>query len=329
MSCKHYLNKIYEGRINVNVQEKLNSLSCDDIAPKVKKKKRPAYYIFSTVRIVLFLVCLAVFVFSLKSIFENFEDYKIGDEIYGNIQLEFDNMGADGLTSPIYSADKTIPLSKFDDMLISDGVAPPIVSNEDMEEFLKVRNKLEILRKDYPDLYGWLNVKGTSINYPVMQGTDNSFYVDHTPDGSKNSAGSIFADFRCKNPAEKTQNLVLYGHNIRSWGTMFNGITNFFNKNYFESHRTIELWTFDGIYEYTIISIYETNIYDDYTTISFGGGSITSFIRQTIEQSANSAGEVEYNAASKLITLSTCSNSLDSDNRYALVGILTKSITAA
>lgn len=310
-----------------NIKEQLNDLCCNDIAPKIKRRKRPSYYLFQLVRAILFLVCLGVFLYSANSIVENFTDYEEGEKIYGEIKNEFENLDSGGLNQPLYHGDNTQPLSKFDEMLVSDGVAPPVVSNEDIEEFLKIKNKLTLMKQEYPDLYGWLTVTNTNIDYPVMRGNDNSFYVDHAADGKANNSGAIFADFRCTKPTYETQNLVIYGHNIRSWGTMFNGITNFFNPNYYQTHRTITLYTFDGIYEYEIISIFETDIYDDYTRINFSQNSFSSFVAQTIEKSANSVGEVKYDDFSKLITLSTCSNSFDKDNRYALVGMMTKSVT--
>lgn len=310
-----------------NINEQLNNLCCDDIAPKTKPRKRPSYYVFQVIRAVLFLVCLGVFIYSVNSIVENFTDYEAGEEIYESIKNEFENSDNGGLTPPIYAADKIIPLSKFDEMLVADGKAPIILSNEEIERFLKVKNKLTVIRQDLPDLYGWITVPNTNINYPIMQCGDNSYYVTHTSDGKVNSLGAIFADFRCISPAHETKNLVLYGHNIRSWGTMFNGITNFFNPNYFETHRTIEIYTFDGIYEYTVISVFETDIYDNYAKINFPEAGFSNFITETINKSTNSAGHIDYSDSSKLITLSTCSNSFDKDKRYALVGLMTKSIT--
>ncbi|MBE6543411.1 MAG: class B sortase [Ruminococcaceae bacterium] len=313
--------------MNRNIDEQLNNLCCDDIAPKNLRGKRPGYYAFQIIRAVLFLVCLAVFVYSVNSIIENFADYEEGEDVYESIKDQFESTNNSGLNAPIYSADKVLPLSKFDEMLVADGIAPPIVSNEEVEEFLKVKNKLSIMKRELPDLYGWIILPNTNINYPIMQCDDNSYYVTHTSDGKVNSLGAIFADFRCTKPAHQTNNLVLYGHNIRSWGTMFNGITNFFNPNYFESHRTIEVYTLDGIYEYEIIAVFETDIFDNYANVSFTNMKFSDFITETINKSTNSAGPVKYDDSSKLITLSTCSNSFDKDKRYALVGLMTKSIT--
>ena len=310
----------------MNISEKLKEISCDDIAPQSKGRKRTSYYVFNFIRIVLFLVCLAVFLFSLKSIIDNFEDFNSGEDFYESIVDEFNNIGKEGLTSPIYSAEKVVPLVKFDEMLLSKGELPPIVSNEELEEYLKVKNKLTILREQYPELVGWITIENTKINYPLMRAKDNQYYVNHAADGTPNYSGAIFADFRCTKAPEKTPNYVIYGHNIRSWGTMFNGITNFFNKSYFNSRPTIEISTFDGIYEYTIIAVFETDIYADYTRINFANTDMADFIGN-IYDLASISREVEYNSNSKIVTLSTCSNSFDDDKRYALVGILTKSIT--
>ncbi len=311
-----------------NMWKDLGEVSCDDIAPKVRRKKSSSYYIFSGIRVLAFMVCFVVFMSSMANIVENFIEYDKGGDDYEEIKNNFNNKDTGSLTPQILSAEKIVPLKGFEEMLVSDGVIPPIVSDEEMEEFLIMRNKLALMSKELPGLYGWITVPGTNIDYPIMQTDNNSYYVDHTAEGKENSLGAIFVDYRCNKPTYDTQNLLIYGHNIRSWGTMFNNLTNFFTPAFFDSHKTINVWTFDGIYEYTVISVYETTIHDDYTKLNFKDDDFVKFIEQTINNSANDPGQVQYDASSRLITLTTCSNSFDKDKRYALVGIMTKSITA-
>ena len=105
--------------MNKNINEQLLDLCCDDVAPKIKRRKRASYYIFQLVRVVLFTVCLVVFLYSVNSIIENFTDYEEGEQIYESIKNEFENLDGGGLNPPIYASDKIIPLSKFDDIIIS------------------------------------------------------------------------------------------------------------------------------------------------------------------------------------------------------------------
>ncbi len=54
----------------------------------------------------------------------------------------------------------------------------------------------EALLQENQDVVGWILIENTNINYPIVQGTDNEYYVDHLVNGQKNAAGSIFMDFR-------------------------------------------------------------------------------------------------------------------------------------
>ncbi len=308
--------------------EYLESLRCDDIAPKESKKKIIGRHFGNTVRIAVFIVCFAVFVYAAYNLCTIYLSYISGDDYYGNLANNFESYD-EGLTPALFSSAKPLALNRFDEMLKADGKLPVINSNEELEELIKVRNKLSAMKKDMPDLYGWINVEGTNMNYPVVYSGENSFYLDHAADKSENFAGAIFADMSCNKPTYATKNLILHGHNIRSWGMMFNGIVFFFEKPYFDSHKTIRLYTFDGIYEYTIISVREAIAGSDYSrTEPRPGQSMSDFIKDAIDNSKFEREGISYDDNSKLITLSTCSNYLDtSEVRFALVGLMTHSVT--
>ena len=73
-----------------------------------------------------------------------------------------------------------------------------------------IKVDFEKVKEKYPKAVGWIYSPGTPINYPVMQGTDNSYFVNRMPNGNENAAGSIFMDHR--DNAELTDFAhVLYG----------------------------------------------------------------------------------------------------------------------
>ena len=72
------------------------------------------------------------------------------------------------------------------------------------------------LLKENQETVSWITVNGTNINYPVVQHSDNEYYLNHSFDGSENSAGWIFLDYR--NNIENTEkNTIIYGHSREKW----------------------------------------------------------------------------------------------------------------
>lgn len=102
----------------------------------------------------------------------------------------------------------------------------------------KSRQLLSLSEK-YPDMVGWLTMDGTPVDYPVVQCGDNRYYLNHLPDGSYNTAGSIFMDYRCTGDSG---NLILYGHNMRN-GSMFGSLKLYEDAVYLEEHREFSLFT--------------------------------------------------------------------------------------
>ena len=88
----------------------------------------------------------------------------------------------------------------------------------------------ESLRKINSDVKGWIKVNGTKINYPFVQTSDNSFYLNHSFDKSKNKNGWVFLDYRnnLNNPNQK--NCILYAHNMKNQ-TMFGTLKNTMNSD--------------------------------------------------------------------------------------------------
>lgn len=85
------------------------------------------------------------------------------------------------------------------------------------------------LKEQNNETIAWLKINNTNVEYPVVKGTNNSFYLNHSFDKSKNSAGWIFADY--KNKFDNTdKNIVIYGHNMRD-GSMFGSMLNILDAN--------------------------------------------------------------------------------------------------
>ena len=104
------------------------------------------------------------------------------------------------------------------------------------------------------DVVGWLYCEGTPINYPVVQGDDNSYYLKHLIDGSKNINGTLFIDHR--NGANfADENTVVYGHHMKN-GSMFASLVNYKSQEYFDAHPILYFLTPDGNYRIELFSGY-------------------------------------------------------------------------
>ena len=113
----------------------------------------------------------------------------------------------------------------------------------------------EALQQINPDIVAWLRIPGV-LDYPVVQGTDNSYYLDHTFRKEYNIAGSIFLDARNMADFSDSKNII-YGHNMRN-GSMFHVLKNFQNLDFYQANREIWLYLPDGSVEvYEIVGCEE------------------------------------------------------------------------
>ena len=99
------------------------------------------------------------------------------------------------------------------------------------------------------DTRGWITIDGTKVDYPVVQGTDNAYYLEHGPDHKKKPAGrgffgSIFMDYRTKiKPDYMSQNVVIYGHRLGASGAMFTHLKYYLDLNRYKSYPYIKFDT--------------------------------------------------------------------------------------
>lgn len=157
------------------------------------------------------------------------------------------------------------------------------------------------LNNAYPDAVGWLYILDSAINYPIMQGGDNDFYLHHAYDGSSLKSGAIFLDHRCENRFMNPVNIV-YGHNMRN-GSMFAELLKFADSAYFDSHRYGWIATPETVYRVDFFSCARTDWHDE---LYDGSLSVTDWIPH-VENLSVVCREIEYSENDRFISLSTCS----------------------
>lgn len=205
----------------------------------------------------------------------------------------------------------------------------PLTETENADETVDVQNAvtdtlseeiraelLETVRslnESYPNAIGWIYLPGTAINYPIMQGDDNEFYLHHAYDNGYLKAGSVFLDNRCESRFKNNLN-ILYAHNMKN-GNMFAGVTNFKNNAYFQNHRYGWLVTADSVNRIDFFAVAVTDWHDE----------IYNGFRQTSEQLAHIKEisriyeEISVTDDDRLLLMSTCSYEF-SNARTILIG---------
>lgn len=170
-----------------------------------------------------------------------------------------------------------------------------------------------------PDTAAWLLSEGSVIDYPVVQGQDNDYYLTHLFNGETNKLGSLFVDYR--NSGDFTdQNTVIYGHNMKD-GSMFASLTQYSDQSYYDSLPEMQLYTPDGMYS---IRLFAGVLADgSYEFVRFGFTDDQDFLGYIDSLKADSTfrSEVSVSAEDRIVTLCTCSYAFN-NARYALFGKL-------
>ena len=194
-------------------------------------------------------------------------------------------------------------------------------TNQETERILKVQK----LQEENSDIVGWLEIEGTSINHPVLQGTDNEYYMTHNYKKQKSKNGSIFLtkDYDWSIPSS---NFLIYGHNLNN-GTMFQELLKYAKEEFYKEHSIIRFTTNKEDAEYEIISVFKSRVYyktekNVFRYYFFVNANSEAEYNEFV-QNAKKASIYDIDKTAKfgdqLITLSTCSYHVE-DGRFAVVG---------
>lgn len=156
------------------------------------------------------------------------------------------------------------------------------------------------------DCVAWIRIDGTEIDYPVVQGHDNSFYLKHLFGGEWNGAGCIFLDSRVE-PDLSDRHSVLYGHHMKN-GTMFSDIADYKDQTYYENHATGMILTPSKNYWIEFFAGYVAGADDENAwKVTFATeDEYVDWLNETVGRSWFKS-EVIPTAEDRVITLSTCS----------------------
>lgn len=169
------------------------------------------------------------------------------------------------------------------------------------------------LKNDNSDIIGWIYLENSNINYPIVKTNDNSFYLDHSFNKSYNSAGWIFADYRCEADFS-SKNTTIYGHNRRDL-SMFATLKNTLNEDWYTNNKYLTIATPEGNRIYQIFAIYSVKAELYYSTPNFASDEEYINFLNTMKQRSVYDFGVTLESSDSIVTLSTCAN----NNTYRVV----------
>lgn len=257
---------------------------------------------------ILWIVLLAVFAVSAVMLLRQWKDNAGGDAVYEDaIQIAM-NTPKPEPTAPA----ETVPVETLPET-VKMWVVAPVEDDPVMEEMAQIN--LSALREVNPDVLGWIRIPDTKIDYPLMKGEDNDFYLHHTWDKQPNSVGSIFLEHL--NSANLTDyNTIIYGHNMGN-GSMFGELDNFTIQSHWEKHPYVYILTDAGVWRYEIFAFFRADV--DSVTYSINperDDTKREFLNLSLENSKIDTGIVP-DLTDRILTLSTCSG-MDYSNRYVV-----------
>lgn len=164
------------------------------------------------------------------------------------------------------------------------------------------------LKKINSETKGWIQVKGTNINYPFVQATDNDYYLNHTFNKSKNSAGWVFLDYR-NNINNLSKNTVIYAHG-RLDETMFGSLKNIFKTDWLKNEENfiVKLSTETENSLWQVFSVYKIPTTNDYIQVEFDSTYEFNEWANTLKNRSAYNFNTSVNELDNILTLSTCYN---------------------
>lgn len=211
----------------------------------------------------------------------------------------------------------------YEDLKVEMDIEPiidvPIAGTEHIENPID----FDTLTAQYPDIYAWIRIPGTKVDYPIVQRDgDNGYYLNHTIEGKRKAEGAIYTeDYNGKDFEDA--NTVIYGHNMKN-GSMFKTLHKYKDKQFLLDNSDVYIYQKDRVLKYKIFAAY---IYDNrHLMMSFDfedENIFRNYLNNVLtkrDMSSNINTNVDVTANDKIITLSTCNN--NDAQRYLVQAVL-------
>lgn len=258
---------------------------------------------------VLFLSLTGYFGFQL---YQQWNEYRLGEEAYDAL-AQYAHTEAPSPTEETAPPNETTENKESNEAPVDAQQTPETdTTNWPEVDFAE-------LQAINPDVVAWIFIEGTNINYPVVQGTDNSYYLNHLFDGRRNGAGSIFMDYRNTGDFADRNN-ILYGHHMQN-DTMFAQITEYKEQAFYDAHPVCLVMTPQGNHKLEFFAGYVIDMNSQAWKLEFASDEEYALWLEDALSKSTFTSSVDPTAHDRVVTFSTCTYEYN-DARYVLVGVL-------
>ena len=242
----------------------------------------------------LILLCigfLGIAAFSGYQLFNILSEYKVGEDTYKDLEQYIST---------------TTPAPDDESEVENDGTVWPEVD-------------FDALKAINEDIVGWIYIEDTNVNYPIVQGEDNDYYLHRLYDGTANGSGSIFMDFRNSSDFSDPHTII-YGHSMQN-SSMFTNIKKYKTQEFYDQHPFALLMTPEKNYKVELFSGYVANVKDTSWDLDFGDAAVFQSWLSATKSKSMFLSDSAPTTDDKILTMSTCTYEFD-NARFVLVGIL-------
>ncbi len=255
-------------------------------------------------RTAITVICAVVFLFSLYKLLDINRDYREAEKLYEDTAGQYTTMTEAG-KDPTLEFDLEAYLNR-----------PPI--EVDFTELLRIND----------DIIGWIYMEDTVVNYPILQGENNFYYLDKTYYKKYLASGSIYLDSD-NDRSFSDAHSIIYGHNMKNH-TMFGDLSDLRDEKVLAEHPYVDIILIDGTWlRYEICSMYRAHVDDGtYRAPLNKASNFEPFMELIASKNMHAGSDVlslpEVYAGDKVLTLSTCTEDSADLERFVVHAVLIK-----
>jgi len=177
----------------------------------------------------------------------------------------------------------------------------------------------DALKEIYPRIVGWIKLEGTPIDYPIMQHTNNDYYLVHLPDGTPHRNGSIFLDYRNESDLSD-KSILIFGHETRA-GDMFGALKHYRDQEFFEANHVMQIYTPEKDYTLALFAAHVAHSVRDHPPLEFETDEEFLDYIEHLKSVSVFTSDIEVTTEDRIVSLVTCTYDFD-NARLIVVGIL-------